>query len=99
MNKDQYIVEASALLRTLFAALVDAEGSVQVRHVVGEQTVQFFVLVARDNVGQALGKQGRNIEAVRRILYSFANKHRIRTVLELEGVVPSAAVMKEGPSA
>lgn len=90
MTKEEYAAQASSLIQTLFAALVDDVASVRIEVVYGEQTVQFKVNVHPSNIGQALGKKGKNIEAVRRILYSFANKHRIRSILELEGMRPNA---------
>ena len=90
ISREEYAVKASDLITTLFSALVDDVSSVRIEVVFGEQTVQFKVNVHPSNIGQALGKKGKNIEAVRRILYSFANKHRIRSVLELEGIRPNA---------
>ena len=71
-------------LVTLIAqSLVDDPDKVEVREVLGEQTVVLELKVAQEDLGKIIGKQGKTAKAIRTILGAAAAKMRKRAVLEI----------------
>lgn len=76
--------EIVKLMDMVVRSLVDNPGQVYVRYRHGEQTTQFFIKVAKEDIGKVIGKQGRNIDAIREILKNICAKRRMRGVVEVE---------------
>ncbi|OQY01551.1 MAG: RNA-binding protein [Desulfobacteraceae bacterium 4572_130] len=64
-------------------ALVDNPDAVEVTEVVGNQTSVLELMVAKEDLGKVIGKQGRSARAIRTILSAASAKMNKRTVLEI----------------
>lgn len=71
------------LIERIIQAIVDNPGEVSVNVIEGGQTTVFELTVAKDDVGKVIGKQGRNVQAIRTILSAVSAKLKKRMVLEL----------------
>jgi len=71
------------LLETMIRALVDIPEDVKVSEVAGEQTTVFELVVAKEDLGKVIGKQGKTAKALRTILTGASTKLRKRSVLEI----------------
>ncbi len=71
------------LVEQIAKALVDQPDKVQVREVVGEQTIVLELRVATEDLGKVIGKQGKTARAVRTLLAAAGMKVRKRFVLEI----------------
>ena len=71
------------LLETMIRALVDIPEDVRVSEVIGEQTTVFELVVAKEDLGKVIGKQGKTAKALRTILTGASTKLRKRSVLEI----------------
>jgi len=61
------------LIEKMAKALVDDPDQVQVSEIVTDYTLMFEIKVAKDDMGQVIGKHGRNAHAIRAILSAAAN--------------------------
>jgi predicted RNA-binding protein YlqC (UPF0109 family) len=71
------------LLEVMVRALVDIPNSVKISEIVGEQTTVFELVVAKEDLGKVIGKQGKTAKALRTILTAASTKLRKRSVLEI----------------
>ena len=71
------------LIIYIVKALVDQPDQVSVTEVAGESTNVLELRVAKGDMGMVIGKQGRNVQALRAILSAAAGKTRKRYILEL----------------
>lgn len=71
------------LLDVMIRALVDLPEQVKISEIVGEQTTVFELVVAKEDLGKVIGKQGRTAKALRTILTAASTKLRKRSVLEI----------------
>ncbi|MBM3225097.1 MAG: KH domain-containing protein [Candidatus Tectomicrobia bacterium] len=71
------------LVRTIVSALVDYPQSVEVQQVDGETTCILEVRVAPEDIGKVIGRQGRNIAALRTLLHAVGAKERKHILLEV----------------
>ena len=71
------------LVRLMAQALVDDPKKVSVSEVKGNQTSVIKLKVAKADTGKAIGKSGRNVEAMRTILTAALGKKKKRAVLEI----------------
>jgi len=71
------------LLECMVRALVDVPESVRISEIVGEQTTVFELVVAKEDLGKVIGKQGKTAKALRTILTAASTKLRKRSVLEI----------------
>jgi len=72
-----------ALIEKIAKALVDNPDQVTITEIKGKQASVLELRVAREDVGKVIGKQGRNVGAMRTILNAAARKVKRRTVLEI----------------
>ena len=63
--------------------LVDYPDEVVVNEVGGGHSVVLEIKVNPDDIRKIIGKQGRNIDAIRSVLQSVAAKHGKRAILEI----------------
>ena len=73
----------SELLYTMIKALVDVPDEVNISEVRGEQTTVFELVVAKEDLGKVIGKQGKTAKSLRTILTAASTKLRKRSVLEI----------------
>ena len=71
------------LVHTIISALVDNPKAVEVRQVDGETTCILEVRVAPEDIGKVIGRQGRNIAALRTLLHAVGAKERKHILLEV----------------
>lgn len=71
------------LLDCMVRALVDLPEQVRVSEIIGEQTTVFELVVAKEDLGKVIGKQGKTAKALRTILTAASTKLRKRSVLEI----------------
>ena len=71
------------LVELIAKALVDNSDKVQVSQIDGEQSSIFELKVAPEDIGKIIGKQGRNVQAIRFILGAAGMKLKKRFILEL----------------
>ena len=71
------------LVEKIAKALVDNPDKVQVSELAGEQTTVLELMVALEDVGKVIGKQGRTAQAIRIILGAAGMKLKKRVNLEI----------------
>jgi hypothetical protein len=71
------------LIELIAKSLVDKPDNVQVSQLDGEQSSIIELKVAPEDVGKIIGKQGRNVQAIRVILSAAGMKLKKRFILEL----------------
>ena len=71
------------LVEVIAKALVDNPGDVNVAEIGGGTTRMLELRVANSDLGKIIGKQGRNIGAIRQILNAASAKKSQRVVLEI----------------
>ena len=71
------------LVEMIAKSLVDNPDRVQVFQIDGEQSSIIELKVAPEDVGRVIGKQGRNVQAIRIILGAVGMKLKKRFILEL----------------
>jgi uncharacterized protein len=71
------------LLECMIRALVDLPDQVRISEIAGEQTTVFELVVAKEDLGKVIGKQGKTAKALRTILTASSTKLRKRSVLEI----------------
>lgn len=71
------------LIMTIVRAMVDYPESVSVSEVNGDQMTVFELIVAKEDLGKVIGKQGQNAKAIRTILNAASSRERRRSVLEI----------------
>ena len=71
--------------RTLMIAksLVDKPDEVGLQEVIGEKTTVLELIVAKEDLGEVIGKQGKTTRAMRTILNATATKLKKWAVLEI----------------
>jgi len=71
------------LVELIAKSLVDNPDRVQVFQIDGEQSSIIELKVAPEDVGKVIGKQGRNVQAIRIILGAVGMKLKKRFIMEL----------------
>ena len=71
------------LLHTIISALVDYPAAVEVKQVDGETTCILEIHVAPEDIGKVIGRQGRNIAALRTLLHAVGAKEKKHILLEV----------------
>jgi predicted RNA-binding protein YlqC (UPF0109 family) len=71
------------ILETMARAMVDQPELVSVTEIGGVHASIFELSVAKDDVGKIIGKQGKNVDALRTLLKAAAAKMKKRAVLEI----------------
>ena len=71
------------LINYLAQALVDHPEQVSVNEIEGNQTTVLELKVAKEDIGQVIGKQGRTARAMRTILNAASAKIKKHSVLEI----------------
>ncbi len=71
------------LVEFLARSLVDAPEQVEIDERWAGDTVIYHLLVAEDDMGKVIGKQGRIAQAMRSLLKVSAMKNDVRAILEI----------------
>ncbi len=71
------------IIKYIAQSLVDNPDKVEVNEVIGGQTSVMELRVAKEDLGQVIGKQGRTAQAIRTILIATSAKMHKRGVLEI----------------
>ncbi len=71
------------LLEYLAKALVDNADAVSVEAIEDEKTTRLRLKVAQSDLGRVIGKQGRNVKAMRTLVHAIGAKSGRRAALEI----------------
>jgi uncharacterized protein len=71
------------LVTQIVKALVDHPEQVVIDELKGDQTLIYELRVAKEDFGKVIGKQGRNVSAIRTILNAVSSKAKKRSLLQL----------------
>jgi len=71
------------LISYIAKALVDQPEEVSVAEIEGGNTNVLELSVAKSDMGKIIGKQGRNVQAIRTIMNAACGKTRKRYILEI----------------
>ena len=71
------------LVEYIAKALVDNPDAVRVSEIEGEKTSVIELVVAKEDLGKVIGKQGRTARAMRTILSAASTKINKHSVLEI----------------
>ncbi|UCF03652.1 MAG: KH domain-containing protein [Deltaproteobacteria bacterium] len=71
------------LVEFMAKAMVDNPEQVKVTEIAGSDTLVIEVNVAKEDMGQIIGKKGRNAQAMRLIVNAASAKLRKRVILEI----------------
>lgn len=71
------------LVEIIAKSLVDNPDAVEVKEVVGEQSIILELKVASEDMGKVIGKQGRIAKAIRTVVKAAAIKENKRVVVEI----------------
>jgi len=71
------------LIKRIAESLVDYPDQVSVKEIQGDRIVVYELEVAKSDIGKIIGKQGRNADAIRTILWAVAGKAKKRVLLDL----------------
>jgi predicted RNA-binding protein YlqC (UPF0109 family) len=71
------------LVHSIISALVDYPEAVEITQLEGETTCILEIRVAPQDIGKVIGRQGRNIAALRTLLHAVGAKERKHTLLEI----------------
>lgn len=72
-----------ALIEYVARSLVDEPDQVRVNEVDQDETAVFELIVAKDDLGKVIGKNGRTAKALRTVLQAASAKLHKRAVLEI----------------
>jgi uncharacterized protein len=85
--RSQPLTEGDGAMKELITyiarALVDSPDQVSVTEIEGNQTSVLELMVAKEDLGKVIGKQGRTARAMRTILSAASAKVKKRSVLEI----------------
>lgn len=71
------------LIHRMIQALVDHPDQVEVMEIQSQHVTVYEVRVAKADMGQVIGKQGRTAIAIRHLLNAASGKVRKRVILEI----------------
>ncbi|MGM9974088.1 MAG: KH domain-containing protein [Clostridiaceae bacterium] len=71
------------LVQIIAKSLVDNPEAVEVKEIVGEQSIILELKVAQEDMGKVIGKQGRIAKAIRTVIKAAAIKENKRVVVEI----------------
>lgn len=71
------------IIKYIAQSLVDNPDQVEVNEIIGNQTSVMELRVAKEDLGQVIGKQGKTAQAIRTILSASSAKMNKRGVLAI----------------
>lgn len=82
-ERDKKAKELIEVIQFIVAVLVDYPEQLKVSARHGEQTTIIEIKTAKEDVGKIIGKQGRNISALRVLLSCIAAKIQLRAIVQV----------------
>ena|SRR5690349_21609110 len=76
------VLEAAEYVRAVLGPLVDHPETLTIEHALGRQSCVLTVSCCRSDFGQLVGKEHRNLRAIRELLLGIGGRHSIRYELE-----------------
>jgi len=70
------------ILETIIKDLVEKPDEVSINEVIGEKTTVYKVMVAEEDMGKVIGKNGKIAQSIRSIMKSIASKQQKRVTVE-----------------
>ena len=71
------------LVQIIAKSLVDNPEAVEVKEIVGEQSIILELKVAQEDMGKVIGKQGRIAKAIRTVVKAAAMRENKNVVVEI----------------
>ena len=73
------------ILESMITNLVDNKEAVSITEKQADRTITYEVIVAEEEMGKVIGKQGRIAKAIRTVMKSLGAKEHKRIVIEFVG--------------
>jgi len=77
------MVEIKEIVEYLVKLIVDKPEEIEIAEKQGEQVIMFEVRANKQDFGKILGKQGKNIQAIRTLINAVSAKAGKRTIIEI----------------
>ncbi|MCR4404260.1 MAG: KH domain-containing protein [Candidatus Acetothermia bacterium] len=71
------------LLQFLVAEVVEQPERVKIDHISTPKVELFYLSVSRKDLGRLLGREGRTVEAIRKVIQTIAAKQGKETVVDV----------------
>lgn len=78
-------IQIKELVEFIARSLVDHPEQIAVHEISGRQMSVLELRTAKDDLGKIIGKDGRNVDAIRTIMNAVASKLKTRAVLDILG--------------
>ncbi len=83
LSQDEQVKQLSELVSYIAEQLVDSPDEVEVKSIDADRSVIFELLVARDDLGKVIGRDGRTARAIRAILSAAGADLDRRPILDI----------------
>lgn len=70
------------ILETIIKNLVEKPNEVSINEIIGETTTVYKVMVAEEDMGKVIGKNGKIAQSIRSIMKSISSKQQKRVTVE-----------------
>ena len=72
-----------SLITAIVQAIVDHPDKVEITEIIGEHSHVLELRVAKDDLGQVIGKRGANASAIRTLMTAMSGRDKKRYILEI----------------
>ncbi len=72
-----------SLITAIVQAIVDHPDKVEITEIIGEHSHLLELRVAKDDLGQVIGKHGANASAIRTLMAAVSGRDKKRYILEI----------------
>jgi predicted RNA-binding protein YlqC (UPF0109 family) len=83
MEPNEMQKNMEAVARNMIGPLIDYEKDLNVEVSLTSQVAVITLEAAKSDIGKIIGKQGKNIDALRILLSAYANRFRFRCHVEI----------------
>lgn len=83
LSQEEQVKQLSELVSYIAEQLVDSPDEVDVKTIDADRSVIFELLVARDDLGKVIGRDGRTARAIRAILAAAGSDLDRRPILDI----------------
>ncbi len=73
------------LVREMVQAVVSSPGMVRVEESIGEESTLYEVYVDQNDIGYAIGKEGRVANAIRTVVKEAAKRNGVKAYVDVKG--------------
>jgi len=77
------VIILKELVELMIRGIIDFPDNMVINQIINEKTTIFEVKVDPADVGKVIGKQGKNIKAIRSIMNAAAQKENKRVIIEI----------------